>query len=178
MNQFQEHSYLIVPNFIKVNGLYKHLMKFVEKNNCQGDSQAMNSPSFYGETKCKILHQKALKLMEKHTGLKLFKTYTYCRIYKKDVILTPHTDRPACEISATVCIGFEGYQWELYINNKDELPIRILLNPCDALLYKGCEKTHWRPRLEGNNHVQVFLHYVNKNGSNAWCKNDLQKQKI
>jgi len=99
-----------------------------------------------------------LPLMEKNTGLKLYPTYSYARIYKKGDVLERHRDRPSCEISATLNLG--GDSWPIYLEPK----IKVDLNPGDMLIYRGCDSTHWRDKLKGKKCAQVFLHYNQKNG--------------
>jgi hypothetical protein len=45
---------------------------------------------------------------EKACGKRLYPTYSYARLYKPGEELKKHKDRPACEISATITLGFEG----------------------------------------------------------------------
>ena len=42
------------------------------------------------------------------------------------------------------------------MNNKG---IKVDLNPGDMLVYRGCDLEHWRKPFEGDDCVQVFLHY-------------------
>ncbi len=58
-----------------------------------------------------------------------------------------------------------GDVWPMWVQYKDMDPAKILLNPGDALVYKGCDTTHWRNKLpEKQINVQIMLHYVDKNG--------------
>ena len=50
------------------------------------------------------LHDFLLPRMEKATGLKLFPTYTYFRVYKNGDVLEKHKDRPSCEISVSLSL--------------------------------------------------------------------------
>jgi Rps23 Pro-64 3,4-dihydroxylase Tpa1-like proline 4-hydroxylase len=43
------------------------------------------------------------------------------------------------------------------------------MQPGDAILYLGCEADHWRDPIPGSKCVQVFLHYVDSNGSRSGC---------
>ncbi len=46
----------------------------------------------------------------------------------------------------------------------------------DAVMYRGCDKWHWRePYIEGQWQAQVFLHYVDANGFYAEWKYDKRK---
>ena len=42
----------------------------------------------------------------------------------------------------------------------------IIQKPGDAIIYLGCELTHWREIFNGDFAAQTFLHYVDKNGKN------------
>ena len=120
--------------------------------------------------------------MEKVTGLKLYPSYTYARIYKKGDELKRHKDRFSCEISTTMNLA--GDPWPIYLNpnpkaglvhgekkgvhgtqqykpTKDK-GIKVDLEPGDMLVYSGCELEHWREPFKGKECVQVFLHYNNR----------------
>ena len=88
-------------------------------------------------------------------GKQLSPTYSYTRMYKNGNELRVHTDRPACEISATVCLGYEkDIPWDIYM---EDTP--ITMKEGDAVIYKGCEIQHSRKTYEGTKAGQVFLHY-------------------
>lgn len=116
-----------------------------------------------------------LPLAEDITQLRLFPTYSYFRVYKRGDILVKHVDRPSCEISVTVCLGYEAEgPWPLLLESPaGVLPIE--LKPGDALLYRGTECTHWREPMNGERAAQVFLHYVDQNGPYAEWKYDKRK---
>ena len=113
--------------------------------------------------------------IEKHSNLKLIPTYSFFRIYKSGHVLEDHTDRPACEISVTIPIGFKyngksgDYLWPLHVYVNEEKRY-ISCDVGDGIIYKGCELKHGREQLDtGNNsyQIQVFLHYVDANGPYA-----------
>ena len=106
-------------------------------------------------------------LMEKETNLKLYPTYSYWRMYTKFAELKKHTDRPSCEISVTVMIGSDGTPWPIFIGGKE-----IELNDGDAVIYLGCEISHWREEFKGDWQAQVFLHYVDAEGVNKEFNRD------
>jgi hypothetical protein len=124
-----------------------------------GDEQSPISFSFYSEIICDSLAISLLPLMEEQTGLQLFPTYTYGRIYWKGSILEKHTDRPSCQYSVTLCIDADPKPWPIFMEGK-----KILLNAGDIAIYKGCEVKHWREPYTGNQQIQLFLHYVDANG--------------
>ena len=121
---------------------------------------AAGSFSKYGDMLAETLLLSIKKNIEDRIGLELIPTYGFFRLYKKGNDLELHKDRNSCEISLSLCIGYEeGEQWPLYIN---ETP--IYQEPGDMVIYRGCEVEHYREPYEGKQQAQVFLHYVDKNG--------------
>jgi len=126
----------------------------------------------------KILHN-TLPLVEKAFGLELLPTYSYLKKYKEGDILLPHRDRPACEYSVSLCIDTNTlYPFLLQYQGKPVV-YPFVMQPGQAVLYKGPVMRHWRPRL--TKHIvhkwsgyeinvdqpyayQCLLHYVDKNG--------------
>jgi len=175
---FYKDGYLIVRGLLDTNNaldLGAHLKKReILNQGVDGDEQAPLSTSFYSDSISSAKQRELLSTIEKHTGLELFKTYNYARIYKKGSILRIHRDRAACEISLTMDLG--GDVWDVFLLDRNENPVRVQLNPGDALIYRGCEIHHWRAKFEGEEHIQVFMHYVDKFGPYAWAKDDIKKQ--
>jgi hypothetical protein len=110
--------------------------------------------------------------VEAATGSKLFPTYSYLRIYKPGSELTPHTDRPACEFTLSLALGFDGdVPWPIHLATPSG-PRAFETAPGDGLLYRGCEIAHWRNAFEDTYCAQAFLHYVDQNGPFADQKFD------
>jgi hypothetical protein len=126
------------------------------------DPQVINSWACYSDILMETLLLNLKPTLEKNTGKKLIETYTYCRIYQKGNVLKKHVDRESCEISCTLNLG--GDMWPIFLKNKKNKIIECRLNPGDLLIYSGSELEHWREEFEGNDCVQVFLHYNDKNG--------------
>ena len=139
------------------------------------DLQIPNTYSHYGDTAMETLMLKCQPQMEKETGLKLYPSYTYARIYKKGDILKRHKDRFSCEISTTMNLG--GDDWPIYLEpnakkggvkpgvgyvSDNTKGVRVDLKPGDMLVYRGVELEHWREKFKGKQCVQVFLHYNNR----------------
>lgn len=140
-----------------------------------GDSQVPGTPCSYGDPVMDGLLNQLLAEVERTSGLSLFPTYSYFRIYKKGDILQRHTDRPSCEISVTLCLGYDAPEsWPLWIQGPRGVR-SVPLKSGEALLYRGIECPHWRDEFPGNRWVQVFLHYVDQNGPNAEWKFDKRK---
>ena len=128
---------------------------------------------YYADPLVEVLLKQCLPAIEEQTGLQLEPTYSFSRVYQEGEELTPHIDRPSCEISATINVACTGETWPIWMQYENNDPAKCLLNPGDAVVYKGCEVTHWRRKLpKGHINVQFMLHYVDKNGPHAGYKFD------
>ncbi|MDB4809610.1 hypothetical protein OAH34_00285 [bacterium] len=130
------------------------------------DPQAFGDYSRYGDPTFDSLLQHKISKVEQITGLQLTPTYTYHRLYTTGTELVRHKDRPSCEISTTLCLGYDSdYNWPMFVSKEDGGQGEpIYLNPGDMIIYRGCEIEHWREPFKGLNHAQVFFHYNEKNG--------------
>lgn len=111
-------------------------------------------------------------MMEKISNVKLFPTNSILRIYQKGGILKKHIDRPTCEYSITLTIGYDANElYPIWVESKNQ-KAPISLDRSDMLIYKGCEIPHWREEFTGKHWIQVFLHYVSATGKFAGYKYD------
>lgn len=132
------------------------VIKNLPKN--EGDTQVPKSHAYYSLPVCNILLGRLADKVSELAGKKLRPTYTYCRVYMKGAVLTPHKDRPSCEYSVTLNLS-QTHPWTIYMGKKG-----VVLKPGDGVLYKGCEIEHSRKEFEGDEYIQVFLHYVDATG--------------
>ena len=127
------------------------------------------------------LHLKIGRKIEKIIGRKLYPTYQYDRFYAPGQLLHVHTDQPNCEISASLHIASNVKNpWPFWIKSPDtydstnpKLRTRILkkgearsinLYAGDAIIYKGCERPHWRNELP-REYVRVWnMQYSDADG--------------
>ena len=102
--------------------------------------------------------------VEQAIGLKLLPCYSYLRIYGKGAILPRHLDRPSCEISTSLTLGYQAEKlWPLCVQ-ADGADKPLELAPGDMLIYRGADVPHWREPFAGQWWLQTFLHYVDANG--------------
>jgi hypothetical protein len=165
-----------VLDFIKIQIKMHERVKCFNENKfpCEypfGDKPCPTSFSEYGMQCCESMLLYLKPIIEKYIGKELLPTYSYLRIYYKGSILNKHVDRPSCEYSATICISTDTTPWDIYFSNGNENSC-ITLYPGDLIIYKGMELEHWREKYEGNEQIQVFLHYVDKNGKYSSYAND------
>ena len=133
-----------------------------------GDERmGFKSYNFYGDEFAETILENLLPGMELFTGEELVYTYGYLRLYQDGDTLPKHIDRDSCEISTTLCVGYDATEnWPIYVETDDNQTKEIFLEPGDLLVYKGCEIPHYRNAFKGNHHVQCFLHYNKKENEN------------
>ena len=191
--EFEEKRYVHLKNFVdkeSCDGFVKYMNEQIEAGNTKKDPQCPLSEAIHGGLAFDGLLEQLLPHFEKASGKKLLPTYAYARKYAPGDELKIHRDRPACEISATVNLGFSGKKWpiwmgyesdkdngkeyinktgeKIFINGENSIDMEI----GDAVLYHGQELYHWREPYEGDWQVQVFLHYVDADGPNTEWKYD------
>ena len=170
-NDFDKNGYIHLKGFLDENNC-KELTNILQELVTQGktikDEQCPKSEAIHGTLTFDKLLEDLLPHFEKACGKRLYPTYSYARLYKPGEELKKHTDRPACEISATVTLGFDGNPWSIYMaDNKVDMQVG------DAVLYRGMDVEHWREKYtEGKWQAQVFLHYVDADGPHANEKYD------
>jgi hypothetical protein len=167
---FEKNGYVVLSDVIskeESNRLTQHMFKLFEAGKLVRDDQCPLSDAVYGDPEFDSLLAKLAEPLGKNIGKKLLPTYTYARIYRPGEILKKHKDRPSCELSATLTLGYDAKScWPIYFeSNNKEVPIQM--EPGEMAVYRGCDLMHWRPPFKGNWHVQVFLHYVDANGPYA-----------
>jgi predicted 2-oxoglutarate/Fe(II)-dependent dioxygenase YbiX len=192
MTQFEVNKYVHLPEFLdrkNCEQLVTELQKLIADGKTTKDTQCPLSQAVHGAPVFDSLLEQLAPNFEQASGKKLLPTYAYARLYAPGDELKIHTDRPACEISATLTLGFDGDVWPIYVGDYAEQGREITtqqgetkyltnereikMGVGDAVLYRGMDKVHWRePYKEGKWQAQVFLHYVDANGPHAGEKYD------
>jgi hypothetical protein len=176
--QIIQNNYLYVPGFITPDLAFTLSKEFKEhciKFNLQGDPQAPNSHSMYDFMPFVRLLVEKVPEVSKLLNEKVLPTYTYARVYKESSELLRHRDRPACEVSLTLNLS-KDKNWPIYFQRPDGSETSVELNPGDAVMYLGCQADHWRNKFEGQECVQLFMHYVRSYGAKSWAYFDKLKQ--
>ena len=157
-------NYKLLKNFFSKEELHiyqKYCYNKLDQNKDYNLDGQSFSPAWYNDALMNALLNNKLPLVEKESNLNLFPTYAYWRYYVFGATLDNHTDRPACEISVTVCIK-KYDNWPIVVEGTE-----FELEEGDGVLYAGCDQEHGRPGVyEGEGMAQVFFHYVNKLGPN------------
>ena len=134
------------------------------------------------------LHRWIHDALDNKIDLDLGETYSYTRRYERGAYLTSHTDRPSCEVSATLCLDYksdDGSPWKIWLQNDQDyldfhnneklveetqgIPPRrrekaksITLEVGDLLLYQGPNIPHWRDTFVGDYSYHIFVHFFNR----------------
>ena len=217
--QYDKDGYLVIKNLWDKDELYSPVPEIrgqlnywdtnVEHfNHIPEEAQVNGSLARYWHPQYRKIHTGIRRKLEKIIGRDLYNTYYYDRFYFPGQELTKHADRDACEISVSVHVStnLEGKDadWPFHIKTPDTYTDKkktevlvpgenrsLVLKPGDGLLYKGCERPHWRdpmptprrrkrdiilrrPQKEYYYH-QIFFHYVLADGTRAHCAYDMAR---
>ena len=170
---FEKERYLTVRNLVSSDlaSLAAQYSLVNEKyKTSKTDSQVPNNHSVYSDFLMESMLLTLQPKLERLTGLSLYPTYSYYRVYRPGAILKEHVDRESCEISCSLCLGYDylgkDYCWRIKMGNA-----KVGLEPGDAVIYRGMELPHSRAAFQGKQgawHSQVFLHWVEASGP---CQN-------
>jgi len=212
---FEKNGYLVLKDLWDPQELYHPLpdvrgqlnywgKKLDQVNYNEVESQVEGSLARYWHPQYRQIHSGIRMKLEKELGRKLYNTYYYDRYYFPGQELTRHADRDACEISVTVHVSTnltgEDADWPIWIKTPDTYVDKkktavlvpgenrsVILKPGDGMVYKGCERPHWRDPMPGlatnkkskklfgktpqqeTYYHQIFFHYILQDGQRAHC---------
>lgn len=169
-NSFNDNGYVLVKNALNLDivNIITQYALFDELQNFSPDGvQVPNAHSKYADPAMESLLLHVHPLMEKNTGLDLYPTYSFYRVYRPGDELVAHRDRESCEISCTLSFNFsydpKQHDWPIFMEGN-----KCSMAPGDLVIYRGCELEHWREKFDPPSkedwHVQGFFHYVDQNG--------------
>lgn len=195
-----------IEEFIEKAPKERGIIKYYDKNLNNFlyepvEQQVQGCLSRYAHPKYRDLHNEIRKKVEKTIGKKLYNTYYYERFYFPGQDLKRHVDRNACEISVTLHISTNLPEkladWPIWFKTPDTYSegkkeileqgkeTSAILKPGDAVIYKGCERPHWRDPMPGKSkwkipfaktkefyYHQIFFHYVLQDGIRCHCAFD------
>ena len=201
---FDTNGYLIIKNLCDPEKLFHPVPKERGLFNWKGSNeldkftyeeveiQVNGSVARYWHPQYRKIHSEIRLVLEQVIGRKLYNTYYYDRFYFPGQPLIKHTDRPSCEISVTIHIGTNIKEsWPIWIKTPDTFEDNTMktliasgenrsvhLEAGDGMIYKGCERPHWRDPMPGlleskiNKdeslyYHQIFFHYVLQDGTRA-----------
>ena len=201
---FDTNGYLIIKNLCDPEKLFHSVPKERGLFNWKGsdkldkftyeevETEVNGSVARYWHPQYRKIHSEIRLILEQAIGRKLYNTYYYDRFYFPGQELKKHTDRPACEISVTIHVSTNIKEsWPIWIKTPDTFEDKTMktliasgenrfvhLEAGDGMIYKGCERPHWRDPMPGllestlNKdeslyYHQIFFHYVLQDGIRA-----------
>jgi hypothetical protein len=187
-SSFEENGYLFVPKMIlDPENLYcsvpeeRGQISYVRKDkiiHIPEEKQVNGSLSRYNFPPYKEVYYMVKKEVERILDIDLHPTYYFDRFYFVGQELKRHSDRPSCEVSVSLQISTNRKDpWEIWFEKPNGTESFVNMENGDAVIYKGCEREHWRKPLKSRYnklqrffkkddtyHHQIFFHYVNANG--------------
>ena len=209
--EFDTNGYLVIKDLWDPQELYRPVpqqrgqinywgKKLDQYTYTETEMQVEGSFACYWHPQYRSIHSGIRLKLEKVLGRKLYNTYYYDRFYFPGQALSRHADRDACEISVTTHISSNNIEdpWPIWIKTPDTYADKkkaliskrgenrsVILLPGDGMIYKGCERPHWRdplpfPRdpsqeLGTTYYHQVFFHYVLADGIRSHCASDMSR---
>ena len=190
--EFDEKGFIIIKNFYDPKELYQEIPSYMGRIGYHNDSYDLitsypedeNVPGaisrsgypFFTKYHKEIFKEKIENILLK----KIYPTYFFERYYFPGLELTKHKDRNSCEVSISYNISTNlKYKWPIFIESLTGKDEKIELSPGDAVIYRGCEVTHWRnimhkeyektwyfkkKEIKGLYYHQIFMHYVFSDG--------------
>lgn len=167
---FHRRGWVVLPAVLPTNTLRileAYCLNYARGEKPRSDPLVPGTPAGYGHPCMERVLQQLAPVIAATTEREVFPTYSYFRAYRRGDILPKHVDRPACEFSFSLSLGYRGAEdWPLWVNGP-EGAAAASLRPGDGVLYKGIELEHWREPFAGDSAAQVFLHYVDQHGPHA-----------
>ena len=215
---FHENRFVVLRNFIpkdiinmtldtwktiEANPDYKDAFfhREEETTNNSPKSSLGKSEGCYKFPPAVALHRWLRDNLRDVIDMELVETYSYTRTYDRGAYLKSHTDRPSCEISATICLDYksdDNTPWKIWVQNdrnyiddavrdqpslfeisqkpvigKRKGCVAVSLEIGDVLLYQGPNIPHWRDTFLGDYSSHMFLHFINANS----CMNGIPEFK-
>ena len=169
--RFRKRRYLLVKGILPqtiLEYLKVYYAILVANNRFCTDSQCPLSLSLGGDAALDAVLEWIRPEVSRLVGFDLAPTYSYTRRYARGEVLSRHTDRAACEISVTASIqipkGAGPSVVHLKPPNFDETKVEMFEG--DGCVYAGTEVEHWRERFRVGGYIQLFLHFIAKQGRN------------
>ena len=168
---FGRDGFMVARNVVSKDVLdiaFRYYLSYVSVEGYYDVREMNNAFDRYADALSEAMMPLVQRRLEADTGLKLLPTYSFARIYTTESKLSKHVDRGACEVSATMTVGFKNSAglWPICLEHKGaRVPVELDIG--DALIYRGMELPHWREPLPSGLWCQIFFHFVDAAGPMA-----------
>jgi len=185
MTKFSELGWQYLPKIItKEEAIaikYKNLCGFVNQlGSLEGhwDEQRGRVLICYAPPACTYIMHRVKPILEEALGEELIPTYWFSTTYHNKGWMNCHTDRPSCEVSVTMNICGDA-EWPIKLKDLSGKRREVVTPAGDGVAYLGTRVPHWRSPLrthDNDRFMQLFLHFVRKNGQYAEYAYDKDKR--
>lgn len=185
MTKFSELGWQYLPKIItKEEAIaikYKNLCGFVNQlGSLEGhwDEQRGRVLICYAPPACTYIMHRVKPILEEALGEELIPTYWFSTTYHNKGWMNCHTDRPSCEVSVTMNICGDA-EWPIKLKDLSGKRREVVTPVGDGVAYLGTRVPHWRSPLrthDNDRFMQLFLHFVRKNGQYAEYAYDKDKR--
>ena len=124
MNSFESVGYTKVDGLVDdktVKTLSQYFENKINRGEWVAKAEIANGDAsklgYYADPLIEVLLGQCLPVIEEKTNLELEPTYSFSRVYQEGEELFPHTDRPSCEVSATINVACTGDVWPISTYN-------------------------------------------------------------
>jgi len=176
MSEFLKKGWYYLPEIItKEEAIlikYKNLCGAInDLNTLNGhwDAERGRVLTCYAPPSCTFIMKRVQPILESLVGEELIPTYWFSTTYHNKGWMNCHTDRPSCEISVTMNICGDA-AWPIKLKDFTGKRISAVTPPGHGVAYLGTQVEHWRSPLrthDNDRFMQLFLHFVRKNGPYA-----------
>ena len=176
MSQLLEKGYQYIPEIISPEEAilikYQNLCGAMnDLGNLDGhwDPERGRVLTCYAPPSCSFIMERVHPILENMVGEELLPTYWFSTTYHNGGWMNCHTDRPSCEVSITMNICGDA-PWPIKIKGLDGKNKAVVTPPGHGVAYLGTKVEHWRSPLrthKNDRFMQLFLHFVRKNGEYA-----------
>jgi hypothetical protein len=130
------------------------------------DPERGNVLTCYAPPACAFVMKRIQPTLEHLVGEELVPSYWFSTTYHNKGWMNCHTDRPSCEISVTMNICGDA-AWPIKLKDLEGNKQSVVTPVGCGLAYLGMTVPHWRSPMrthENDRFMQLFLHFVRKNG--------------
>jgi hypothetical protein len=192
LGSYRQHGYATLQGLVPVEVAQAFLQRLradigqapIPLSRAPSHVNLLNRPAFeaYGHLYTPMLYflWGLTPIVSEIVGRDLLPTYDYFRIYRAGDVCRVHSDRPSCEPSLSLTVGYsDGEVWDLQVGKTrysapsakvDEdfgaepfasIPMAV----GDAVLYRGVNHRHGRVKPNPNGwSAHLFLHWVDRDG--------------
>jgi len=131
-----------------------------------GDAQTGRRYNAHNEALGMWLHARLAPLVQRVVTEPVRASYSYVAGYLSGADLPRHTDRAQCRFTLSYAVDFTGpagaAPWPFCLEcPQDEAVVQCLLEPGQAVLFRGCDLSHFRdPLPDGQTSTSLLFHFV------------------